>query len=38
MVNKQTGKQTDLIWENYAFKTGLEERQFKSQVLPRAAR
>ncbi|MGY9054824.1 MAG: outer membrane lipoprotein-sorting protein [Alphaproteobacteria bacterium] len=38
MVNKQTGKQTDLTWENYAFKTDLEERQFKSQVLPRAAR
>ena len=38
MVNKQTGKQTDLTWEDYKFKGGLSESQFRSQVLPRAAR
>ena len=38
MVNKQTGKETDLISTNYRFKTGLEDGQFVSQALPRMAR
>ncbi|MBX2854544.1 MAG: outer membrane lipoprotein-sorting protein [Rhodobacteraceae bacterium] len=38
MVNKQTGKETDLISTNYRFKTGLENGQFVSQALPRMAR
>ncbi len=38
MENQQTGKSTDLVWENYEFRTGLKERDFDSQVLPRMAR
>lgn len=38
MVNKQTGKETDLIWSNYEFKTGLDDGAFDAQVLPRMAR
>jgi hypothetical protein len=38
MENRQTGKSTDLVWENYQFRTGLSERDFDSQVLPRMAR
>jgi hypothetical protein len=28
MVNHQTGKSTELIWRNYRFRSGLEERDF----------
>lgn len=38
MVNQQTGKETDLIWADYRFKTDLEEGQFNAQALPRMAR
>ena len=38
MENRQTGKSTDLVWERYEFRTGLSERDFDSQVLPRMAR
>ena len=36
MVNHQNGKSTLLEWQNYQFKTGLTERDFKSQTLKRA--
>ncbi len=35
MVNHQTGKSTLLEWQDYAFKTGLTERDFRSQALKR---
>ena len=35
MVNHQTGKSTLLEWQDYAFKTGLTERDFRSQTLKR---
>lgn len=35
MVNHQTGKSTDLIYSDYAFKTGLGERDFNKSVLKR---
>ena len=35
MVNHQTGKSTLLEWQDYAFKTGLTERDFRSQTLQR---
>lgn len=35
MVNHQNGKSTLLEWKNYQFKTGLEERDFRSQTLKR---
>lgn len=35
MVNHQTGKSTLLEWKDYAFKTGLGERDFRSQTLKR---
>lgn len=38
MTNQQTGKATDLIWENYQFRTGLNERDFDAQRLSRASR
>ena len=38
MLNKQTGKETDLLWSNYSFKTGLGQGDFDAQVLPRMAR
>ncbi|MCI4660587.1 MAG: outer membrane lipoprotein-sorting protein [Neomegalonema sp.] len=38
MVNLQTGKETDLIWRDYAFRTGLGEGDFNAQKLARLAR
>ncbi|MEO9483669.1 MAG: outer membrane lipoprotein-sorting protein [Ekhidna sp.] len=38
MVNHQTGKETELFFENYAFKTGLEENDFNQNALIRAGR
>jgi len=35
MVNHQTGKSTTLLWTNYEFKTGLEERDFDRNTLKR---
>ncbi len=35
MTNHLNGKVTVLEWQNYAFKTGLKERDFKSQTLKR---
>jgi outer membrane lipoprotein-sorting protein len=35
MVNHQTGKSTLLEWKNYQFKTGLTDRDFRSQSLKR---
>ena len=35
MENHQTGKSTLLEWNNYAFKTGLSDRDFRSQALKR---
>ena len=35
MVNHQTGKSTLLEWQDYEFKTGLTERDFRSQSLKR---
>jgi outer membrane lipoprotein-sorting protein len=35
MENHQTGKSTLLEWSNYQFKTGLSERDFRSQTLKR---
>jgi outer membrane lipoprotein-sorting protein len=36
MVNHQTGKSTLLEWSEYQFKTGLSDRDFRSQTLKRA--
>jgi hypothetical protein len=36
MVNHQTQKSTDLFWENYAFGSGLSERDFDQNSLQRA--
>jgi hypothetical protein len=36
MVNHQTGKKTDLIWNNYSFKNGLGGRDFDRDTLKRA--
>lgn len=36
MINHQTGKETELIFENYAFKTGLDENDFTQNSLKRA--
>lgn len=36
MVNHQNGKSTVLEWQNYQFKTGLTDRDFRSQTLKRA--
>jgi outer membrane lipoprotein-sorting protein len=38
MVNHQTGKQTKLLFENYAFDTGLEETDFTQNGLMRAGK
>ncbi len=38
MVNKQTGKETDLLWSNYQFRTGLSETDFDSNRLKARAR
>ena len=35
MVNHQTGKSTKLLWSDYAFKTGLTERDFDRNTLKR---
>ena len=35
MVNHQSGKSTLLEWSDYQFKTGLSERDFRSQTLKR---
>ena len=36
MVNHQTGKSTDLVWENYEFQTGLKDGDFTKSKLERA--
>jgi hypothetical protein len=36
MVNHQTGKSTDLLWEQYEFATGLTESDFSQNSLKRA--
>jgi len=36
MVNHQTGKQTDLFWENYKFDNGYTDRDFDRDTLKRA--
>jgi hypothetical protein len=36
MVNHQNGKSTILNWGNYAFKTGLSDRDFNKNALKRA--
>jgi hypothetical protein len=36
MTNHQTSKQTKLIFEEYAFKTGLEDSDFSQNSLRRA--
>lgn len=36
MVNHQTGKSTDLIWNSYSFKTGLTDGDFNKNTLKRA--
>jgi|GEM_PF-94657 len=38
MVNHQTGKSTDLVWQGYEFGTGLSASDFSPQMLPRMAR
>ncbi|MEM7057197.1 MAG: outer membrane lipoprotein-sorting protein [Pseudomonadota bacterium] len=38
MVNKQTGKETDLLWTNYKFGVGLDDGDFQSQRLKAMAR
>lgn len=35
MLNHQTGKSTTLLWNNYAFKTGLIDRDFDKATLKR---
>jgi hypothetical protein len=35
MVNHQTGKSTELVWKNYQFKTGLNDRDFDRNTLKR---
>lgn len=36
MVNHQTGKSTDLIWDNFQFQTGLSDSDFNQNALKRA--
>jgi len=36
MLNHQTGKRTDLIWENYQYKNELGDRDFDRNTLKRA--
>jgi len=38
MVNHQTGKETELFFEDYAFKTGLKEDDFNQTTLQRVGR
>lgn len=38
MVNHQTGKETELYFNNYSFKTGLAESDFSQNALIRASR
>ncbi|MEM7545461.1 MAG: outer membrane lipoprotein-sorting protein [Pseudomonadota bacterium] len=38
MENQQTGKSTDLIWTDYKFRVGLEEKDFDAQRLDKMAR
>lgn len=38
MVNRQTGKSTDLLWRDYRFRSGLSESDFNAQRLSRVAR
>ena len=38
MVNHQTGKETELFFEDYSFQTGLEETDFNQNALIRAGR
>ncbi len=35
MVNHQSGKSTELRWDNYAFKSGLKEKDFSRNALKR---
>jgi hypothetical protein len=35
MVNHQTNKSTELLWENYQFRVGLDERYFDKNTLKR---
>lgn len=35
MVNHQTGKNTELNWSNYQFKTGLKDSDFNKSALKR---
>lgn len=36
MANHQNGKETDLIWSNFTFRTGLSENDFNKNSLKRA--
>ncbi|MBL4899819.1 MAG: outer membrane lipoprotein-sorting protein [Colwellia sp.] len=36
MINHQNGKSTELLWSNYAFKTGLSDSDFNRNSLKRA--
>lgn len=36
MDNQQTGKSTELVWQDYRFKTGVDTRRFKKNHLKRA--
>jgi hypothetical protein len=36
MVNHQTKKTTDLVWQEYQFQTGLSEDDFNKNTLKRA--
>jgi outer membrane lipoprotein-sorting protein len=36
MVNHQTGKSTRLVWKNYRFQTGLDDKDFNRNSLKRA--
>lgn len=36
MINHQNGKSTELRWSNYAFKTGLQDKDFNRNTLKRA--
>ena len=38
MINKQTGKETALVWTEYRFDAGLTENDFDAQRLPQMAR
>lgn len=38
MINHQTGKETELFFENYTFKTGLNDKDFTQNALIRAGR